>query len=63
MNPASIKQVLIESAKRIPISNIFEQGYGKIDLLQAYSKLKHYEPIASLSPPLLGTLIEVAFVA
>lgn len=53
MNPASIKQVLIESAKRIPISNIFEQGYGKIDLLQAYSKLKHYEPIASLSPPLL----------
>ena len=36
INPASIKQILMDSAERLPTANMFEQGRGKIDLYKAY---------------------------
>ncbi len=33
LNPASMKQALVEGATRIPGPNMFEQGQGKLDLL------------------------------
>lgn len=53
INPASIKQVLIESAERLPGSNIFEQGFGKLNLIGAYDLLADYKPRASLAPSTL----------
>ena len=53
INPGSMKQALISSARRIPNVNIFEQGAGKLDLLKAYHTLKNYKPQASLFPPYL----------
>ncbi|GAM22251.1 hypothetical protein SAMD00019534_054260 [Acytostelium subglobosum LB1] len=50
VNPASIKQVLLESARPIPEANIFEQGHGKLNLLEAYKSLSKYRPRASFSP-------------
>lgn len=29
-------QILIESAERLPGANIFEQGFGKLNLIGAY---------------------------
>lgn len=39
LNPASMKQALVEGATRIPGPNMFEQGQGKLDLLA--SKVGH----------------------
>ncbi|ETE64645.1 Membrane-bound transcription factor site-1 protease [Ophiophagus hannah] len=50
VNPASMKQALIASARRLPGVNMFEQGHGKLDLLRAYQILNNYKPQASLSP-------------
>ncbi|XP_045191862.2 membrane-bound transcription factor site-1 protease-like [Mercenaria mercenaria] len=52
INPASMKQALIASARRLPDSNVnmFEQGHGKLDLVKAYQTLRTYKPQASLSP-------------
>ncbi|XP_058432029.1 membrane-bound transcription factor site-1 protease isoform X2 [Marmota monax] len=50
VNPASMKQALIASARRLPGVNMFEQGHGKLDLLRAYQILNSYRPQASLSP-------------
>ncbi|XP_052583217.1 membrane-bound transcription factor site-1 protease isoform X5 [Peromyscus californicus insignis] len=50
VNPASVKQALIASARRLPGVNMFEQGHGKLDLLRAYQILSSYKPQASLSP-------------
>ncbi|XP_048828805.1 membrane-bound transcription factor site-1 protease isoform X1 [Brienomyrus brachyistius] len=50
VNPASMKQALIASARRLPGVNMFEQGHGKLDLLRAYQILNSYQPQASLSP-------------
>ncbi|XP_064414456.1 membrane-bound transcription factor site-1 protease [Latimeria chalumnae] len=50
VNPASMKQALIASARRLPGVNMFEQGHGKLDLLRAYQVLNSYKPQASLSP-------------
>lgn len=50
VNPASMKQALIGSARRLPGVNIFEQGHGKLDLLRAFHELNTYKPHASLSP-------------
>ena len=35
MNPASMKQALVEGAERIPGINLFEQGAGKMNLLNS----------------------------
>ena len=37
INPAMIKQSLMESSTRLPVDNMFEQGQGKVDLIKAYS--------------------------
>ncbi|KAG7275301.1 hypothetical protein CRUP_018275 [Coryphaenoides rupestris] len=50
VNPASMKQALIASARRLPGANMFEQGHGKLDLIRAYQILNSYRPQASLSP-------------
>lgn len=51
INPASMKQALMASARRLPGVNMFEQGHGKLDLVKAYQVLSKYKPQASLSPP------------
>ncbi|XP_071817777.1 membrane-bound transcription factor site-1 protease-like [Apostichopus japonicus] len=50
VNPASVKQALMASARRLPNANMFEQGHGKLDLVKAYQVLRNYRPQASLSP-------------
>lgn len=50
INPASMKQALMASARRLPGVNMFEQGHGKLDLLKAYQVLNSYKPQASFSP-------------
>ena len=35
LNPASMKQALVEGAERIPGINLFEQGAGKMNLLNS----------------------------
>lgn len=46
VNPASMKQALIASARRLPGANMFEQGHGKLDLIRAYQILNSYRPQA-----------------
>ncbi len=53
INPASMKQILVASAERLPDVNIFEQGYGKLNLLGAYELLRTYQPHASALPSML----------
>lgn len=55
LNPASMKQALLASARRLPGVNMFEQGHGKLDLLRAYQVLNSYQPQASLSPRYFDT--------
>lgn len=50
INPASMKQALMASARRLPGVNMFEQGHGKLNLIKAYQILSNYKPQASLSP-------------
>ena len=47
VNPASMKQALMDSAQRLSGANIFEQGSGKLDLLRAYHMLNTYKPQAT----------------
>lgn len=42
INPATVKQSLMESAQRLPHFNMFEQGQGKVDLVKAYSVSYEY---------------------
>lgn len=53
INPASMKQALIESAGLLEEANIFEQGFGKLNLLGAQHVLQDYKPRASISPSML----------
>lgn len=50
MNPASIKQALLEGATRLTENNMFEQGHGKLNVLRSLDYLNSYEPQISLSP-------------
>lgn len=50
INPASMKQALMASARRLPKVGMFEQGHGKLDILKAYQVLNSYKPQASFSP-------------
>jgi membrane-bound transcription factor site-1 protease len=56
VNPASMKQVLVEAAVPVPSvaghqqPHAFQQGAGKLDLVGAYKLLQRYEPRASLLP-------------
>ncbi|KAI1287806.1 Membrane-bound transcription factor site-1 protease [Halotydeus destructor] len=53
INPASVKQALMASSRRLSGIPIFEQGAGKLDLVRAYQMLRSYRPQATLSPPYL----------
>jgi len=55
INPASMKQALIASARRLPGVGMFEQGAGKLDLLKTYQTLTTYTPQVSLSPSYVDT--------
>jgi len=55
INPASMKQALIASARRLPGVGMFEQGAGKLDLLRTYQTLSTYTPQISLSPSYVDT--------
>ena len=58
VNPASVKQSLMASARRLPGVNMFEQGHGKLDLVRAYHLLSNYRPHISLSPRYVHSSIE-----
>lgn len=53
INPASMKQALMASAKRLSGVPMVEQGAGKLDLIRAYEILRSYRPQATLSPSYL----------
>ena len=50
VNPSSMKQVLIEGATRLNDNNMFEQGYGKLNILNSLRLLRQYTPKVTLSP-------------
>ncbi|KAH6554572.1 hypothetical protein KP509_1Z324300 [Ceratopteris richardii] len=56
VNPASMKQALVEGAVRLDGPNIYEQGAGLLNLLDSYEILAKYKPRASLFPPALDFL-------
>ncbi|XP_016959468.1 membrane-bound transcription factor site-1 protease [Drosophila biarmipes] len=53
INPASLKQVLIEGAEKLPHYNMFEQGAGKLNLLKSMQLLLSYKPKITLVPSYL----------
>lgn len=48
-----MKQALIEGATRLHNNNMFEQGYGKLNILKSMKILSEYTPKMTLSPPYL----------
>ncbi|GAB4839213.1 Membrane-bound transcription factor site-1 protease [Ancistrocladus abbreviatus] len=53
LNPASMKQALVEGAAKLSGPNMYEQGAGRVDLLESYEILKNYQPRASVFPNVL----------
>ncbi|XP_031114171.1 subtilisin-like protease SBT6.1 [Ipomoea triloba] len=53
LNPASVKQALVEGAAKLSGPNMYEQGAGRVNLLESYEILKNYEPRASIFPSAL----------
>ncbi|CAN6456446.1 unnamed protein product [Victoria cruziana] len=53
LNPASMKQALVEGAAKLSGPNMFEQGAGRLDLLESYEILQNYHPRASIFPSIL----------
>ncbi|XP_059634967.1 subtilisin-like protease SBT6.1 isoform X2 [Cornus florida] len=53
LNPASMKQALVEGAAKLSGPNMYEQGAGRVDLLKSYEILKTYQPRASFFPSIL----------
>uniref|UniRef100_A0A182JD67 Membrane-bound transcription factor site-1 protease n=1 Tax=Anopheles atroparvus TaxID=41427 RepID=A0A182JD67_ANOAO len=53
LNPASMKQALIEGAQRLQDNNMFEQGHGKLNILRSMRLLSTYRPKVTLSPAYL----------
>ncbi|KNC50508.1 uncharacterized protein AMSG_00669 [Thecamonas trahens ATCC 50062] len=53
INPASMKQALTESARRLDEANVFEQGAGLLNLQGAAAILASYTPRASAFPPIV----------
>lgn len=51
VNPASVKQALLETAMRVPDANVFEQGAGRLQLEEAVAALQRGELRASFHPP------------
>ncbi|CAM6003006.1 unnamed protein product [Sphagnum balticum] len=53
LNPASMKQALMEGALRLPGPNMFEQGAGRLNLLKSFEILANYKPRVSIMPNFL----------
>lgn len=53
LNPASMKQALVEGAAKLSGPNMYEQGAGRVDLLESFEILKNYRPRASIFPGVL----------
>ncbi|KAK4349041.1 hypothetical protein RND71_031796 [Anisodus tanguticus] len=53
LNPASVKQALVEGAAKLPGPNIYEQGAGRVNLLESFEILMSYKPRASVFPGVL----------
>ncbi|KAL0339060.1 UNVERIFIED_CONTAM: Subtilisin-like protease SBT6.1 [Sesamum angustifolium] len=53
LNPGSMKQALVEGASKLTGPNMYEQGAGRVDLLESYQILKSYKPRASIFPSVL----------
>ncbi|KAF9615388.1 hypothetical protein IFM89_023039 [Coptis chinensis] len=53
LNPASMKQALVEGAAKLSGPNMYEQGAGRLDLLESYEILKNYKSRASIFPSIL----------
>ncbi|XP_078169721.1 SITE-1 protease [Carex rostrata] len=53
LNPASMKQALVEGATKLAGPNMFEQGAGRLNLWDSYQFLKTYQPCATLFPSIL----------
>lgn len=53
LNPASMKQALVEGAAKLSGPNMYEQGAGRVALLESYEILKSYQPRASIFPSVL----------
>ncbi|XP_046807318.1 membrane-bound transcription factor site-1 protease isoform X2 [Lucilia cuprina] len=51
INPSSVKQIVIEGATKLQHNNMFEQGYGKLNILKSMELLLSYQPKITLSPP------------
>ncbi|KAL2607535.1 hypothetical protein R1flu_026108 [Riccia fluitans] len=50
LNPASMKQALVEGATRLVGPNMYEQGAGRLNLLKSYEVLTNYSPRATIHP-------------
>ncbi|EPS61463.1 hypothetical protein M569_13331, partial [Genlisea aurea] len=50
LNPASMKQALVEGSSKLSGPNMYEQGAGRVDLLESFEILKSYDPRASVFP-------------
>ena len=50
LNPAVMKQVLVEGAEKLSGPHRYEQGAGKLNLLRSAEILKTYKPRASIIP-------------
>ncbi|XP_051131575.1 subtilisin-like protease SBT6.1 isoform X2 [Andrographis paniculata] len=53
LNPASMKQALVEGASKLSGPNMYEQGAGRVDLLESYEILRSYKPRATIFPSVL----------
>ncbi|GMH39212.1 hypothetical protein BSKO_07110 [Bryopsis sp. KO-2023] len=53
VNPASMKQALVEGANRLDGMNIYEQGSGRLNLSESMHVLQNYKPRASVVPATL----------
>ncbi|KAL0019909.1 hypothetical protein WJX77_006101 [Trebouxia sp. C0004] len=53
LNPASMKQALVEGSVPIPGIPMYEQGQGKLNLINSMSILQSYKPKASIVPKAL----------
>eukprot|EP00898_Chlorokybus_atmophyticus_P007485 jgi/Chlat1/7738/Chrsp66S07212 len=50
LNPASMKQALVEGAARLAEPHIYEQGVGRLNVVAAEAILQSYVPRASILP-------------
>ncbi|XP_042376631.1 subtilisin-like protease SBT6.1 isoform X1 [Zingiber officinale] len=53
LNPATMKQALVEGATKLSGPNMYEQGAGRINLWESYQILENYQPRASIFPSVL----------